>query len=130
LNIKVAVAVIFNEEGKVLITRRPIDAPHGGMWEFPGGKLEENEAPVEALMREVKEEVGVNILSYSFLGQINHSYEVKSVNLLVFCVHKYEGTACCLESQMDLRWVDLVDLSQYSFPKANIKIIELLDQHE
>ncbi|KTD23449.1 Mutator protein MutT [Legionella lansingensis] len=126
---RVAVAVIFNAEDKVLITRRPLHVSHGGMWEFPGGKLELNESPAEALLREVEEEVGLNILTYSFLGEITHSYGTKTVHLLVFSTKEYNGIAACLESQMDLCWANIDDLSSYEFPEANLKIIELLKQN-
>ncbi|MDI9818817.1 MULTISPECIES: 8-oxo-dGTP diphosphatase MutT [unclassified Legionella] len=123
---KVAVGVIFNDAGEVLITRRPLDAPHGGMWEFPGGKLEANELPETALIREIKEEVGIDILDYRFLGDISHSYGMKSVNLLVFSINRYCGDASCQEGQLDLRWVTLDKLSDYEFPEANSKIIALM----
>ncbi|STX47455.1 Mutator protein MutT [Legionella hackeliae] len=96
------------------------------MWEFPGGKLESNEAPAEALIREIKEEVGIDILSYRFLKEITHSYPTRTVSLLIFEVRDFNGKASCLESQMDLRWVSINDLSTYNFPEANSKIIELL----
>ncbi|WED44310.1 8-oxo-dGTP diphosphatase MutT [Legionella cardiaca] len=123
---KVAVAVIFNEAGEVLITRRPLHASHGGMWEFPGGKLEVDESPQDALIREVKEEIGLHVLSHQFLGEITHSYGEKTVNLLVFSIDKYTGDARCLESQMDLHWANIDSLSTYNFPEANNKIIALL----
>lgn len=124
---KVAVAIIVDEENRVLITRRPLHAPHGGMWEFPGGKLEAEELPSSALIREIKEEVGIDILDYSFLGEVIHNYGTKTVNLLVFRVDHYQGNALCCESQMDLRWVSVGNLSNYEFPEANFKIIELIE---
>ncbi|KTC86795.1 8-oxo-dGTP diphosphatase MutT [Legionella brunensis] len=126
MSIKVAVAVIFNKTGEVLITRRPLHAPHGGMWEFPGGKLENNEEPADALIREVKEEVGIDVVSHRFLGEITHSYGTKTVHLLVYSIKEFAGDASCLESQMDLCWVNVNKLSLYNFPEANVKIIELL----
>lgn len=125
---KVAVAVIYDNQNRVLITQRPLHATHGGMWEFPGGKLEDDELPDSALIREIKEEVGVDILEYSFLGEITHNYAQKTVHLLVFSVTKFCGEALRCESQLDLLWVDVDKLANYSFPEANSKIIALLNE--
>ncbi|MBA2652239.1 MAG: 8-oxo-dGTP diphosphatase MutT [Tatlockia sp.] len=123
---KVAVALILDEKQRVLITQRPAHASHGGFWEFPGGKLEAGELPSEALIREIKEEVGLDILDHSFLGSITHNYDTKTVDLLVFSVEKYRGDAYCRESQSDLRWVLVNELENYHFPEANKQIIELV----
>lgn len=123
---KVAVAIIFDQEKRVLITRRPVHAAHGGMWEFPGGKLEANELPEQALIREINEEVGIDILDYRFLTEVTHSYDAQVVHLLVFIITCYEGKPRCRESQLALRWVSVDDLDNYQFPEANIRIIELI----
>lgn len=123
---KVAVGVIFNKEGQILITQRPWHVPHGGMWEFPGGKLENNEAPAAALCREIKEEVGLEIRRWTFLGNVMHAYEDKQVQLFVFSVREYSGMASLLESQINLQWVGLNELANYPFPEANRQIIEML----
>lgn len=112
--------------GEVLIIRRPLHASHGGMWEFPGGKLEPNEEPSAALIREIKEEVGLNIVSHQFLGEVVHSYGEKTVTLLIFSIHEYTGIASRLEGQMDLCWANINNLSTYNFPEANNKIIALI----
>ncbi len=125
---RIVVAVIFDDQGRVLITRRAMHSSHGGMWEFPGGKLEAEELPTAGLIREIKEEVGLDILTYSFLGEIVHDYGTKIVNLLVFRVEEYWGEALLRESQLDLRWVEVKDLSDYSFPAANGQIIELISK--
>lgn len=123
---KVAVAVIIDDAGKILITRRPLKASHGGFWEFPGGKLEDNESLLSALKREINEEVGLEIIEADFLTQINHTYDQNHVELFVYCVHKFKGLAVCRESQMDMRWVGLADMASLQFPEANKQIIDLL----
>ncbi|WP_058452332.1 8-oxo-dGTP diphosphatase MutT [Legionella maceachernii] len=127
-SVKVAVAVIYDDQHRVLITQRPLHAAHGGMWEFPGGKLEAEELPSSALIREVKEEVSIDILDYSFLEEITHDYGHKIVHLLVFNVKRFCGEAVKCESQLDLRWVAVNQLTNYSFPEANSKIIELINK--
>lgn len=123
---KVAVAIIFDQEQRVLITRRPLHAAHGGMWEFPGGKLEANELPEQALIREIKEEVGIDILDYRFLTEVTHRYDTQVVNLLVFIITRYEGKPSCRESQLALHWISIDELEDYQFPEANTQIIELI----
>ena len=126
---RVAVAVITDECQRILITRRGPHASHGGMWEFPGGKLENEELASQALVREVKEEVDLDVLAYDYLGEVRHTYPHQVVSLLVYHVHCYQGEAVCREMQMDLRWVDLSSLNEFQFPKANIEIIGLIHQN-
>ena len=123
---KVAVAVITDAKQRILITRRAQHASHGGLWEFPGGKLEGEELASFALVREIKEEVGLDVMAYDYLGEVCHTYNHHSVSLFVYHVHQYQGEASCCEAQMDLRWVDLDSLNNFQFPAANIEIIELI----
>ena len=123
---KVAVAVITDVASQVLITQRAQKDTHAGFWEFPGGKLEEGELGPTALCREVKEEVGLDVLVYHYLGEINHTYPQYDVSLMVYHVSHYHGNARCCEAQMDLRWVAFDGLRQYAFPAANRDIITLI----
>ena len=125
---KVAVAIITDAEQRILITRRPLHASHGGMWEFPGGKLEKEELATTALVREIKEEVGIDAIAYNYLGEVCHTYDQKFVTLLIYHVHRYQGEAARCEAQMDLRWVDIANLKDFQFPAANLEIIELIKQ--
>lgn len=125
---KVAVAVITDSQNRVLITQRAPGGSYGGLWEFPGGKLEENESPSFALVREIKEEVGLDVIKFDYLGEINHRYDEQEISLLVYHVSQYNGEAVCVESQMGLCWVDIESLSKYKFPAANINIIHLIQQ--
>ena len=123
--INVAVAVITDDIDRVLITRRPLRTTHGGMWEFPGGKLEEGELASTALVRELKEEIGVDVLLSDYLGEIHHSYDDRAVSLFIYHVSQYRGEPQCCEDQMDLKWADIDCLHELQFPAANAKIIEL-----
>ncbi len=125
---KVAVAVITDERQRILITRRPLHASHGGMWEFPGGKLEKEEMAASALVREIKEEIGIDVKTYEYLGEIRHTYGHQPISLLIYHVQDYQGEVACCEEQMDLRWVDIENLKEYQFPSANLEIIELIKQ--
>lgn len=125
---KVAVAVIIDQQQRLLITQRPTNKSHGGFWEFPGGKLEEGEEPQQALKREILEEVGLEVVESQFLTEINHTYDTKKVTLLVFLVTDFNGTAYCREGQMDLRWIKRSEWEDYQFPEANQQIIALLEK--
>ncbi len=124
----VAVAVITDAEQRILITRRPQHVSCGGMWEFPGGKIEKEELPSEALLREIKEEVGLDIIAFDYLGEIGHKYQQQPISLLVYHVHSYQGEAACLEEQLDMCWVEIENLKNYQFPPANVEIIKLIQQ--
>ncbi|MGQ3890993.1 8-oxo-dGTP diphosphatase MutT [Legionella sp. CNM-4043-24] len=123
---RVAVAVIYDAEGRVLLTQRPAHADHGGKWEFPGGKLETGELPADALKREIMEEVGLDVQDMRFLTDIEHVYPTRQVTLHVWQVTGFTGSPVCREAQTSLRWVTLDELERYDFPEANQKIIPLL----
>lgn len=125
---KVAVAIITDASQRILITRRSLHVSYGGMWEFPGGKLESEELATAALVREIKEEVGIDVKAYTYLGEVRHIYDHKHISLLIYHVYDYQGEAVCREAQMDLRWVDIANLNDFQFPAANLEIIELMRQ--
>lgn len=121
--IQVAVGLISDNQQRLLITQRAAHASHGSCWEFPGGKLETDETALSALKRELYEEIGIDVITASFLTTIEHVYSERKVALSVFHVVEFHGEAYCREGQLDLRWVTCAQLSDYSFPEANEKII-------
>lgn len=123
---KVAVAVITNEQGRILVTQRPLHVAQGGLWEFPGGKLEPDESAEDALVREVREELGLEVLKCCYLGEVTHQYPDKTVQLLVFHVQQFTGEAACLEGQLNMEWIEQHRLSQSDFPEANRAVFDLL----
>lgn len=123
---KVAIALIQDSQNRLLITQRPHHASHGGFWEFPGGKLEECETAKEALIREVREELGLEVLESELLGKIDHAYPKHSVELFIFKVMHYVGTPSCLDGQLDMRWVEKNQINHEEFPAANRGILELI----
>lgn len=126
---KVAIALIYNSEQQILIAKRAAHIPHGGFWEFPGGKLESEETPETALVREIKEEVGLNIIEYDFLSRIDEKREKDILSLFVFIIHQFQGEAIKLESQQDLLWVNIQELRQFQFPATNQKILNWIEDH-
>lgn len=117
----VAVGVVWRD-GKILITRRADHAHQGGLWEFPGGKLEPGETVQAALRRELNEEVGILIDDAAPLIKIDYHYPDKRVILDVWQVHRFSGTATAREGQ-PLQWVEPAQLSDYAFPAANRPIV-------
>lgn len=125
---KVAVAIIYDAQQKILITQRAKHSPSGGLWEFPGGKLEHNETPEAALIREIKEEIDLDVLHYELMGQINEQRTEHLFSLYVFWVHQFNGQAKCLESQADMLWVPAHELHHYQFPPTNSQIVTWINQ--
>ncbi len=131
--VHVAVAVIVTN-GHVLISKRAQHVHQGGLWEFPGGKVEAGETVSEALTREIKEELGINIKASQPLISLEHDYPDKRVILDVLMVTAFEGIEYeCdpvikqkgLEGQQ-VKWVLWEQLKSYPFPQANQAIIEAL----
>lgn len=120
--IHVAAAVIRNGRGQILIARRPDDKHQGGLWEFPGGKVEPAEPVAEALARELYEELGIRITQATPLIKIPHHYPDKSVLLDVWNVTDFEGEAHGAEGQ-PIEWVEPEALDRYAFPAANTPIV-------
>ena len=124
--IEVVAAAIFSECGEELfIARRANNAHQGGLWEFPGGKKESGEMPKDALYRELEEELGIQTKAHEPLIKLSHDYGDKVVELDVYKVTKFSGTAHGAEGQ-ETRWVKLQDIHNYDFPEANKAIIEAL----
>lgn len=123
--IHVAVGVVVNPEGKILIAKRPEHLHQGGLWEFPGGKVESGEQVISALRREFEEELGLVIESAEPLLQVAYQYTDKSVLLDVFSIKQYSGEANGLEGQ-SIRWVSQKELADYPFPAANQPILHAL----
>ncbi len=121
----VAVAVIVNTEQEVLLALRQPHQHQGDLWEFPGGKVERNEAVYDALLREIEEEVGLTIASASELVKISHDYGDKTVLLDVWLVDAFIGKPTGREGQQ-LRWCAVTDLKEDDFPAANVAIIDAI----
>ncbi|SFD23383.1 8-oxo-dGTP diphosphatase MutT [Pseudoalteromonas denitrificans] len=122
--VHVAVGII-KKNNKIFICKRSAEQHQGGKWEFPGGKVESNETVTQALTRELKEEININVLSSEPFDQIHHDYTDKSVYLDIHLVENFEGMAVGHEGQ-ESRWVDIKRLIDYEFPEANKVIIEKL----
>ncbi|GGW51649.1 hypothetical protein GCM10007158_10920 [Vreelandella hamiltonii] len=117
-----AAAIISADQKHVLIARRPSNVDHGGLWEFPGGKLAPYETGLEGLKRELHEELGVEIVRAQPLIRVHHEYPDKHILLDVWQVHEFAGEPFGREGQA-VRWVPMDELVNYPFPAANLPIL-------
>lgn len=124
--VHVAVGVIARGDD-IFITLRPDDVHQGGKWEFPGGKVEEGETVLEALRRELAEEVGITVNHSEPVIVITHDYGDKQVKLDVHRVNDFTGEPHGKEGQAS-RWVNVKSLNADDFPEANIPIISALQK--
>ncbi|PIP80779.1 MAG: 8-oxo-dGTP diphosphatase MutT [Gammaproteobacteria bacterium CG22_combo_CG10-13_8_21_14_all_40_8] len=122
--VHVAVGIIIHD-GQILISQRASHAHQGGLWEFPGGKVEQGETVQQALSRELQEELGILPTAIQPLFGIEHHYSDKFVGLDVWKVSAFAGEPQGMEGQ-PLKWIALEQLRSYPFPKANQTIIDLL----
>ena len=121
--LEVAVGVLKNADGQILISLRKSGVHQGGLWEFPGGKLDANESAEQALVREFKEELDITVNSATPLITIQHKYADLAVKLHVFLVTDFSGEAKACEGQM-FKWVTSTELNAHTFPAANQTIIK------
>lgn len=124
---QIGVAVINNNQGKVLIDRRKQSGEMGGLWEFPGGKIEPGETIQECIQREVKEELDIEVIVGERLTTITHTYETFTVTLCVHDCQYLRGEPKTLECD-EIQWVEPNQMDQYQFPQANTQIVHLLQQ--
>lgn len=120
--IHVAAAVIRRPDGRILIARRADSQHQGGLWEFPGGKVEAGETVQAALARELREELDIEVTTSRPLIRIDHDYPDKHVCLDVWEITGFSGEARGVEGQ-PLAWVSARELPEYEFPAANRPIV-------
>lgn len=121
----IVVAIISDGTGRILVARRPESAMLGGLWEFPGGKVEQGESFDEALHREISEELGIQISINREFMVLKHAYSHFKITLHAFlCAHT--GGTPEPRSSSELRWVSPKQLAKFPFPRANRRLTEAL----
>jgi A/G-specific adenine glycosylase len=124
----IGVGVVFNDRGQVLIDQRLEEGLLGGLWEFPGGKQEPGEAIEATIVRELREELAIEVAVGEALIRVDHAYSHKRLRFEVHCCRWLSGEPQALACQQ-WRWVDPADLGNYPFPAANARITAALQQH-
>ena len=127
--IEVAVGVVYNQHGEVLIGQRVVKDRYFEKWEFPGGKLEQGETPEQALIREFLEETGIKIQASTPLMLVQHDYPDRHVRLHVHIIGKFDGEVQALEGQA-LKWVRTNELDQFDFLQGNQMILDKIKDIE
>ena len=128
LTLVVACALV-DADNRVLIAQRPANKPMAGLWEFPGGKVNDGERPEDALIRELSEELGITVREACLapLTFASHSYADFHLLMPLYICRRWEGTVTAREGQQ-LAWVRPAKLRDYPMPPADIPLIpHLLD---
>jgi len=122
--IHIVAAVIFNQDkSKIFITKRPDDKHKGGYWEFPGGKVELGESVEHAMVRELEEEIGIQVTQQSLFEHLEYDYPDKSLKFDFILVTDFDGEPYGREGQQGM-WVSIEQLKTFEFPEANVPILQ------
>ena len=118
-------AGVIGHGGRYLIARRKAGAHLGGLWEFPGGKIEEDEDPRKTLQREIREELGIEIEADEIVETVFHRYPERSVLLLFYKCRYISGEPSAIDCH-DFRWIKLSQLNEFDFLEADLDFIRRL----
>ncbi len=122
--IEVTCAIII-ENGHVLATRRSKSMPHPLKWEFPGGKLKAGESPESCIVREIGEELGVEVETEGLLPSVEHHYDARSIRLIpVIC--NIENGSISLSEHQEYRWIPCNELDTMDWLEADIGVVEMV----
>jgi len=126
-HIVVGAAVTMNRKGEILIAQRKQTDMLGGLWEFPGGKLEDDETIEECIARELKEELGINVAVGEFLMTVKHAYSHFTMTMHVYYTKIISGRPRPLDCA-DYAWVKRAELSTYAYSKADLHVVAKLQE--
>ena len=120
----VAAVALIDADGRILLAKRPEGKSLAGLWEFPGGKVEAGERPEQALIRELKEELGIDV-EQSCLAPLtfaSHAYEDFHLLMPLYVCRRWKGLVQAMEDQ-ELKWTFAKDLKNYPMPPADLPLI-------
>ena len=121
----VAAAII--KDDKVLITQRPVGKQFAHMWEFPGGKIEPGETHQDCIIREIKEELDVDIEVNEYIASNGHKYDFNEIRIHLYKATVVNGDIKLLEHQ-NLAWVDKNTINDYEYPAVDVLFVEKLKE--
>ena len=123
----VAAAALIDADNRVLIARRPEGKPMAGLWEFPGGKVQQGETPEIALIRELREELGIELCDECMAPYVfaSHAYDDFHLLMPLFISRQWDGEITAKEGQ-ELKWVRALRLADYEMPAADLPLIPWL----
>jgi len=121
------VAGIIERDGEIFISRRPLTTARGGLWEFPGGKIEEGETPQQALVRELQEELGIETQVTSIYDARINAYPERTVLVLFYKCRLVKNEPQALEA-MEIKWVKPAEITEYNFAAADKGVAERLKE--
>lgn len=125
----VTAAALIDESGKILVQKRPEGKPMAGLWEFPGGKVEAGETPESALVRELEEELGVDVKEADIepVAFASEPVEDQHLVLLLYMCRKWTGSIQSAES-LDLQWLSIAAIEDLSMPPADGPLVQKLSK--
>ncbi|MBS0350940.1 MAG: 8-oxo-dGTP diphosphatase MutT [Proteobacteria bacterium] len=123
--LEVVVGLVFNANQEILLAWRGPEKSPGNCWEFPGGKIEQGETQYQAICRELKEEINLEVLKAQPGNAVLHQYETKKVILYPWWIEKYAGNLYGAEGQKII-WVNVKQLKDFPLPAANYALLDLL----
>jgi len=119
----VTAAIIRDSENRILITQRKKKSHNALKWEFPGGTLEPGESPEDCIIREIKEELNINIGVLDIFKAIYHKYKEKTILLLVYECEYLSGTLSKIECE-DAKWIEPCEFSNFDFAEADLPAVK------
>jgi 8-oxo-dGTP diphosphatase len=121
----VSAAALVRSDGRLLIQQRPAGKPMAGLWELPGGKVEDGEHPEGALIREIREELGIELKTSDMeaFAFVSHAYETFHLLMPVFLIRRWDGEVEAREGQ-NLAWVSAEEIRRYPAPEADLPLYE------
>jgi 8-oxo-dGTP diphosphatase len=123
----VVAGALFDREGRVLIAQRPQGKHMAGRWEFPGGKVAAPETEPQALVRELREELGISVMTSRFFMRLSHEYHDRVVELSMWIVDTFSGAPVGLDGQ-ELRWVAVERLGEEDILEADAPFVVALQK--
>lgn len=130
MTVFVAAAALIDQQKKILVGKRPAHKPLPNLWEFPGGKMEADESPEYALIRELTEELGIDVAADDLkpLTFISHQYDTFHLVMFLYTLHQWKGDVLPAEQQ-ELKWVSIDDLKKLDMPPADLPMISSLQRY-